>query len=276
MFQHQATVLWNKKISSGCYKIGLTCSEYYSAAKPGQFIMLRLTQQPDPLLRRPFSIHNLIISKGQAEGLELLYKIVGKGTAIMARQKPGARVDVLGPLGTGFIIPRQARSIHVVAGGIGVAPMVFLASQLYRNNFDFSNCRVFIGGRTQEDLLCRDDFVQLGLKVDTTTDDGSAGDQCLVTHPLELAVNRNPPDMIVACGPMAMLACVIGIADKHRIPCQVSIETMMACGMGACLGCAVESRHEPERYLHACLDGPVFDAAVLHIGAEDGLVNEKL
>lgn len=263
--QHPAKVLWNKKISSGCYQIGLTCSEHYSAAKPGQFIMLRLAQQSDPLLRRPFSIHNLIISNGQAEGLELLYKVVGKGTAIMARQKPGDMVDILGPLGTGFIIPRQAKSIHVVAGGIGVAPLVFLASQLYRNKFDFSTCRVFIGGRTKEDLLCRDDFVQLGLKVDTTTDDGSDGDQCLVTHPLELAVDHNPPDMIVACGPMPMLACVIGIADKHRIPCQVSIETMMACGLGACLGCAVEGRADQGRYLHACLDGPVFDAADLNL-----------
>jgi len=276
MIEHPAKVLWNKKIGPGCYKIGLTCSEYYSAAKPGQFIMLRLARQSDPLLRRPFSIHHLIISNGQAEGLELLYKVVGKGTAIMARQKPGDRVDILGPLGTGFIIPRQAKSIHVVAGGIGVAPMLFLVSQLYRDNFDFSNCRVFIGGRSKEDLLCRDDFVKLGLKVDATTDDGSAGDQCLVTHPLELAVDHNPPDMIVACGPMAMLACVIGIAEKHRIPCQVSIETMMACGMGACLGCAVDGRADQGRYLHACLDGPVFDAADLKLADGDGLINQKL
>ena len=276
MFQHPAKVLWNKKISSVCYKIGLTCSEYYSVAKPGQFIMLRLARQSDPLLRRPFSIHNLIISNGQAEGLELLYKVVGKGTAIMARQKPGDMVDILGPLGTGFIIPRQAKRIHVVAGGIGVAPMLFLASQLYRNHFDFSNCRVFIGGRSKEDLLCCDDFLHLGLKVDTTTDDGSAGNQCLVTHPLELAVDLNPPDMIVACGPMAMLACVTGIADKHRIPCQVSIETMMACGIGACLGCAVEGRADQGRYLHACLDGPVFDAADLKFAEGDGLINQKL
>lgn len=271
MFQHQATVLWNKKISSGCCKIGLTCSEYYSAAKPGQFIMLRLARQSDPLLRRPFSIHKLIASNGQAEGLELLYKVVGKGTAIMARLKPGDRVDILGPLGTGFIIPRQARRIHVVAGGIGVAPMVFLASELYRNNFDFSNCRVFIGGRTKEELWCRNDFVQFGLKVNTTTDDGSAGNQCLVTHPLAQAVDHNAPDLIVACGPMAMLACVIGIAQKHRVSCQVSIEAMMACGMGACLGCAVEGRADQGRYLHACLDGPVFDAADLRLADGGGL-----
>jgi len=269
MFQHQAEILWNKQISSACYKIGMSCPETYSMAKPGQFIMLRFAGQTDPLLRRPFSIHNLITSNGKTEGVELLYKVVGKATAILARQQPGKSVDLLGPLGTGFIIPRETRAIHVVAGGIGVAPMVFLATMLHRSQFDFSNCRVFIGGRTKDDLLCRDDFVQLGISVETTTDDGSAGDQCLVTHPLEAAVDDRRPDLIVACGPMAMLGCVIGIAEKHHIPCQVSIETMMACGMGACLGCAVEGRADQSGYLHACLDGPVFEATDLKLA--DGL-----
>ena len=99
----------------------------------------------------------------------------------------------------------------------------------------------------------------------TTTDDGSAGDQCLVTHPLEIAVEQSAPDFIAACGPMEMLACIIGIAEKYAVPCQVSIETMMGCGMGACLGCAVEARDSRDRYLHACLDGPVFDADQLRI-----------
>jgi dihydroorotate dehydrogenase electron transfer subunit len=264
MFQHQANVLWNEKMSAGCCKIGLTCPEHYAAARPGQFIMLGLIGHTDPLLRRPFSIHNLIVSEGQTEGIELLYKVVGKATGILSRLRPGVLVDILGPLGTGFVIPQATKSIHVVAGGIGVAPMVFLASRLHRDRFEFSNCRVFIGGRTKEDLLCGDDFTRLGFTVDMTTDDGSAGDQCLVTHPLEAAVENNPPDLILACGPMAMLACVIGIAEKHQIPCQVSIETAMACGMGACLGCAVEGRAEKDRYLHACLDGPVFDAADLN------------
>jgi dihydroorotate dehydrogenase electron transfer subunit len=276
MFQQSSKVLWNKKISSGYYKIGLTCSNHYSAAKPGQFIMLRFAGQTDPLLRRPFSIHNLITSGGKIQGIALLYKVVGKATAMLAQQRPGDFVDILGPLGSGFIIPRQAECFYIVAGGIGVAPMVFLAAHLYHQNFDFSDSRVFIGGRTKADLLCRNDFAELGLAVHTTTDDGSAGDQCRVTHPLEEAIEHHPADIILACGPMEMLACVIGIVQKHQVPCQVSIEAMMACGMGACLGCAVETRHEPERYLHACLDGPVFDAAVLHIGAEDGLVNEKL
>ncbi len=272
MFQHQAQVLWNKKLSTAYYKIGLSCPEHYAVAKPGQFIMLGFSGQTDPLLRRPFSIHKLIKSEGRIEGFELLYKVVGKGTAIMARQRPGDRLDVLGPLGTGFIVPRTAKVVHVVAGGIGVAPLVFLVAQLHGQNFDFSNCRVFIGGRTKDDLLCQDEFVQLGLKVETTTDDGSAGDQCLVTHPLEGAVERQPPDLIVACGPMAMLVCVTGIAEKHHIPCQVSIETMMGCGMGACLGCAVEGGAGKKRYLHACLDGPVFDAVDLNLVNGDWII----
>jgi dihydroorotate dehydrogenase electron transfer subunit len=265
MYQQLSKVLFNEKVGPACYKIGLSCSDHYSLAKPGQFVMLRISGQAGPMLRRPFSIHNLIASNGAAEGLELLYKVVGKGTAALALQKPGDILDILGPLGSGFRIPRRAKHIYIVGGGIGVAPLVFLVSQLRRQNADLSNCRVFIGGRTREELLCRSDFARLGVPVHATTDDGSAGDQCLVTHPLENAVEHLAPDIIAACGPMEMLACVIGIAEKYRVPCQVSIETMMACGMGACLGCAVEARGRPDRYLHACLDGPVFEADMLKI-----------
>ena len=265
MFQEKVNVLYNRRLGRAYYKIGLSCSDHYSIAIPGQFIMLRVAGPAGPLLRRPFSIHNLIVADGVAESIELLYKVVGKGTAALALQKPGDIVDILGPLGTGFLIPRRAKHVYIVGGGIGVAPLVFLVSQLRRQQADLSGCRVFIGGRSQEDLLCLHDFEQLGLNLQCTTDDGSAGDQCLVTHPLELAVERLTPDIIAACGPMAMLTCVIGIARKHRVPCQVSVETMMACGMGACLGCAIEGRQQGDRYLHACLDGPVFDAAMLKI-----------
>ena len=265
MQQQQAKVLWNKKIGPDYYKIRLTCSRRYASAKPGQFVMLRLAGNTDPLLRRPFSIHSLNVSNGSTDSFELLYKVVGKTTNELARQKPGDMIDVLGPLGSSFIVPRQTERIYVAAGGIGVAPMVFLVADLLRKEFDLDKCRIFLGGRTKDDLLCRDDFSRLGVSIHITTDDGSAGDQCLLTHPLEEAVNRIAPDMIAACGPMDMLTCVIGIAEKYRIPCQVSIETMMACGMGACLGCAVECRTDPDHYLHACLDGPVFDADVVKL-----------
>jgi len=263
MIQQPVKVLWNKKLSTAYFKIGLTCSEHYSSAKPGQFVMLGLAGQTAPLLRRPFSIHNLLISSGTTHGFELLYKVVGTATASLAQHKPGDIVDVFGPLGSGFHIPSGTKRVFVVAGGVGVAPLVFLVSDLHRKNADLSNYRVFIGGRTKEDLLCSNEFLELGVSVLTTTDDGSDGDQCLVTHPLEKTMGRTVADIIIACGPMGMLACVVGIAEKHRVPCQVSIETMMACGMGACLGCAVESRIEAEHYLHACMDGPVFPADVL-------------
>jgi dihydroorotate dehydrogenase electron transfer subunit len=263
MIQQTVKVLCNQELRKGYFKIGLTCSEHYSLVKPGQFVMLGSTGQKDPLLRRPFSIHNLLVSDDGVHGFELLYKVVGKATASLAQRKPEETLNVLGPLGSGFLIPSGARHVYVVAGGIGVAPLVFLVSDLGRKNADLSNYQVFIGGRTEADLLCCREFSDLGVSVVTTTDDGSAGDQCLVTHPLEIALEHTIADVIVACGPMEMLSCVVGIAEKHKVPCQVSIETMMACGMGACLGCAVTSRTEPEHYLHACLDGPVFPAEQL-------------
>jgi dihydroorotate dehydrogenase electron transfer subunit len=265
MFQQLSTVLFNEAVAPSYYKMGLSCGEHYIIAKPGQFVMLRVAGPAGPLLRRPFSIHNLIASNGAVEGLELLYKVVGKGTAGMALQKPGDTVDLFGPLGTAFLIPRAARRLYFAGGGIGVAPLVFLASELRRRDAALSDCRAFVGGRSQADLLCLGDFARFGVRVTTTTDDGSAGDQCLVTHPLEIAVEQSAPDFIAACGPMAMLACIIGIAEKYAVPCQVSIETMMGCGMGACLGCAIEARDSRDRYLHACLDGPVFDADRLRI-----------
>ncbi len=263
MIQQPVKVLWNRKLSRAYYKIGLTCSDHYASAKPGQFVMLGLTGRRDPLLHRPFSIHNLLISNGITHGFELLYKVIGSATAALTQRKPGDVVDIFGPLGSGFLIPSRAKRVFVVAGGVGVAPLVFLISDLHRKEVDLSNYQVFIGGRTKEDLLCSNEFLDLGVSVLTTTDDGSAGDQCLITHPLEKALGHTAADVIVACGPMDMLACVVGIAEKHKVPCQVSIETMMACGMGACLGCALESRLETEHYLHACMDGPVFPADVL-------------
>jgi dihydroorotate dehydrogenase electron transfer subunit len=148
----------------------------------------------------------------------------------------------------------------MAAGGIGVAPMLFLATSLFKKQIDLSGCIIFIGGRSSSDILCEADFTALNLPVTITTDDGSLGDQCLITHPMELCARERRPDIILACGPSGMLACVAGIAESLNIPCQISMETTMACGMGACLGCAVKSKHPDARRLHACLDGPVMDS----------------
>lgn len=265
MFQENVQVLWNEKLGTSYYRIGFTCHKGYSTAKPGQFIMLRFPEQIVPLLRRPFSIHRIISTDGGATGLELLYKVVGEGTKKLSRCRQGDILDILGPLGNGFALFDRNKHIAIVAGGIGVAPMLFLASALQTKGVDLSESTVFLGGRSMEDLLCRDDFSRLGINVRITTDDGSAGDQCFVTHPLEIAMEKRRADIIYACGPLEMLKCVIGIAEKHRVPCQISIEAIMACGLGVCLGCTVEKKGDSLKYMHACMDGPVFDAGIIKI-----------
>ena len=265
MYHEKATVLWNNQLGNEYYRIGLTCHKGYSDAIPGQFIMLHFPGRITPFLPRPFSIHRIIKTQGRTTGIELLYKVVGEGTRLLSGCCKGEVVDILGPLGNGFIFSDHYKRIFIVAGGIGVAPMFFLASYLKTKGTDPSECMVFLGGRSKHDLLCRDDFLYMGMKIHITTDDGSAGDQCFVTHPLETALQKNRPDIIYACGPLEMLKCVAGIAEKHTVPCQVSIETIMACGMGACLGCAVERKEASGNYLHVCSDGPVFDIRYLNL-----------
>lgn len=257
---HQTVeVLANIALGNGIYRMRLSCHRSYAYAMAGQFVMVRSSKDIDPLLPRPFSIHQIIKKKGSVIGLDLLYKVVGKSTQMLSARQPGDLLSMTGPLGKGFEIPATGLNAKIVAGGIGVAPMLFLAQTLTESKRHPSSIEVFIGGRTQADVLCVPDFKAIGLPVHVTTDDGSSGDQCLVTDPLDLAVAKKRPDIIFACGPLEMLACVAGIAEKHSVCCQVSIETMMACGMGACLGCAIAGRKCADRYLHACKDGPVFD-----------------
>jgi len=260
MIQALATVLHNTRLAESYGRIGLACGSAFARSQPGQFVMLGFPDSLQPLLRRPFSIHRTIGDDGSRLGIELLYKVVGPATRRLAQLAAGESVNLLGPLGSAFILPPGVRRLYLAAGGVGVAPLVFLAEQLHRRHRSAPECRLFLGGRSREDLLCAEEFERLGIAVVPTTDDGSCGDQCFVTTPLEAAIRQAPPDLVLACGPREMLACVAGIVRQHRVACQLSIETMMACGMGACLGCAVEGRRDKSRFLHACLDGPVFDA----------------
>jgi dihydroorotate dehydrogenase electron transfer subunit len=152
-----------------------------------------------------------------------------------------------------------------VAGGIGIAPMLFLASHLNLKGFDLSDSTLFIGGRNKADLLCRKTFADFGMKVNVATDDGSDGKKGLVIDLLDLTDKKKRPDVIFACGPYAMLKAVAKLSEAHKILCQISIETIMACGMGACLGCAVETNDITDRYLHTCVDGPVFDSKIIKL-----------
>ena len=264
MIQSLTQVLRNEMVAPNYGRIALACGTPFGRSRPGQFVMLGFPGSIEPLLRRPFSIHRLIVEAGQVSGVELLYKTVGPATRRMAALRPGDPVSLMGPLGSAFRVPPDSRRVYLAGGGVGVAPLVFLAERLCDRKRP-PEVRLFLGGRSREELVCVEEVERLGVPVVLTTDDGSCGEQCLVTHPLETAVRAEPPDLLLACGPKPMLACVQGIARTHGVACQLSIETMMACGMGACLGCAVPGRKDPSRFLHACLDGPVFEAGEIEL-----------
>lgn len=260
MIVQDTTILWNQPVATGYYRMGLACDHGFDTAKPGQFIMLRVGARGNPLLRRPFSLLGLIREKGQVTGIEILYKVVGKGTRQLSECQAGERLSVIGPLGNAFLVPDTCRQLILVAGGVGVPPIRFLAQSLLEKDGALDRCVVFIGGRTQDDLVCISEFDLPGFLLDISTDDGSKGHQGVVTQSLTRALDQGPADLVCACGPLPMLKAVAAIARARGIACQVSIEAMMACGMGACLGCAVEVQDDDARYRHVCMDGPVFDA----------------
>ena len=209
----------------------------------------------NPLLRRPFSFHKI-----DKKGFELLYKVVGKGTKILSERKKGKTLSVLGPLGNGFNIlsaKRYPLNAILIAGGTGVAPLLALAGQLKTYNLELIT---FLGARTKNHLLCEKDFKKLKAKVYTATEDGSKGYKGVVTDLLKQRLrttNDERRTTIYACGPKPMLKEVWRLAKSKKIPCEVSLEENMACGTGACLGCAVETK---DGYKMVCKDGPIFDA----------------
>ncbi|PID40737.1 MAG: dihydroorotate dehydrogenase electron transfer subunit [Proteobacteria bacterium] len=256
-------VAWNRQALPGYFRMGLTCRTGFDTAKPGQFVMVRVGQDSRALLRRPFSILGRIDDGGRVIGFEILYKVVGEGTRCLSDCGEGDRLDVIGPLGNAFEMPDFCRYPAFVAGGVGVPPIRFLAHCLPGKKGVPEHCVVFIGARTREELVCLEEFDLPGVVLDISTDDGSMGSQGVVTRRLEQAAADGRLDLICACGPPPMLKAVARIAASYDIPCQVSIEAMMACGMGACLGCAVQVKDDNDHYRHVCIDGPVFDAGRL-------------
>lgn len=261
----EAIVLWNRCVGTAYFRMGIKCPHVFQAAFPGQFVMVRPKHQTQPVLRRPFSIHNQIRIKGRVDGFEILYKVIGVGTEKLSLCRKGDTIDVLGPLGKGFSRYQDTGDVYLAAGGIGVAPFIFLANDLLRWGVEGSRITLFLGGQSKKDLLGLNTFERLGIGLQVATDDGSAGVQGLVSMPLEEAIQTKKPDILYACGPVAMLQKVAMMANAYDVRCEISIETMMACGMGACLGCAVENHVSDKKYLHACIDGPVFDAGDIRL-----------
>ncbi|MBL7068785.1 MAG: dihydroorotate dehydrogenase electron transfer subunit [Candidatus Omnitrophica bacterium] len=253
----KAKIVSNKKVAAGRFKIRLAAPSISKAAEPGQFVMVKCSDGLDPLLRRPFSFHR--IERGF---FELLYQVIGRGTAALSERKKGERLDVIGPLGNGFdalSAKRYPLNAILVAGGIGVAPLLALAERLAHSveRIAFS---IFIGARNKEHLLCEKDFKKLGARLYVAAEDGSKGYKGLVTDLLkkELYAKRSTLNAkVYACGPRDMLKAVADIARLKHFPCEVSLEEKMACGIGACLGCAVKTLIGHKM---VCKDGPVFNA----------------
>ena len=214
--------------------------------RPGQFAMLGLgptLAQRDPLLPRPMAVY-----RGDAAALEFRFKIVGRGTRIMAELAKGARVSVLGPLGNGFAAP--AGPATLVGGGTGIASLYELASARS------PGLRVLLGGRTRADILGLEDFEKLGVELGLASDDGSLGHRGLVTDLLE----PREGESVYACGPLGMMQRARELAHRASARCLVSLENNRACGFGVCLGCVVKT---PAGFRYVCTHGPVFDAESL-------------
>ncbi len=240
--------------------MGLSCPAGYDRSVAGQFVMVRPSGQHAPLLARPFSIYGRLKENGAVVGIELLIKIVGEGTRQLAGLTKGAPVGLLGPLGTGFSSLSNSGRCFLVAGGIGIAPIAFLATTMIGRGLSAGQCEVVIGGRSATDLVGLDRLYSLGIPVHRVTEDGSVGQKGVVTGCVKEMMDHRRPEGIYACGPHAMLAALAEMAQSRKIPCQVSIEAMMGCGMGVCLSCVVPARHAAVPYRHVCSEGPVFDS----------------
>ena len=242
------TVLANERIAEGVGLITLEAASIASRVEPGQFVHLRITQGADFILRRPFSVH-----RAGADSLQLLYQVLGRGTRALAEKRAGDRMDAIGPLGRGFTVPEGTTHAVVVAGGLGVAPMGLLLDRLAQRGVAVT---AVVGAPTASRLVAMDVVEANASRVLACTDDGSHGVEGFVTAALPDAL-ADRPDVVYVCGPEPMARAVAACCLEAGVPCQVSLERLMACGIGACLSCVVTLHSGLAR---ACMDGPVFDA----------------
>ncbi len=260
-FSVKKEIIENTKVSSDCYRMTFESKEIAGQARPGQFLHIRCTESYDPLLRRPISVYSI-----ENNIIEILYKVIGRGTGLLSKKTSGDTIDVLGPLGSGFDyqLVSNCQLPILVGGGIGIAPLYFLAQRLVEQ---CSNVTVLIGADTKRSILCIDELEKLDCKVKVSTDDGSFGLHGTVVDLLRKELNSKLK--VFVCGPVPMLKQVNQLVSKYNVSSQVSLERQMACGVGACMGCAIKtqklklkrqnSKGKTQNYKRVCKDGPVFD-----------------
>jgi dihydroorotate dehydrogenase electron transfer subunit len=252
MIDASAPILANERDVGAYYRLTVRAPGIARAVRPGQFAHIRIRPMRDALLRRPFSIF-----QATGDNFSILYKVVGRGTEVLAGMRPGDELGVIGPLGHGFTIPQSPTELPLlVAGGYGMAAMYLLAERSPRPGI------VFVGGRRRVDILCEDEFRALGWEVRATTEDGSHGERGLVTGPLLTELRQSSAGKrIFACGPTPMLEAVAQIAEQFGVPAAVSMDEHMCCGVGVCLTCVIRIRSGGDwEYQRTCTEGPVFDS----------------
>jgi dihydroorotate dehydrogenase electron transfer subunit len=268
--QRTVDVTENVRLARDTYRIRLASPEIAAAICPGQFVMLRLPGVNDPLLGRPFALYDTVLdAAGRTIAFDLVYLVVGKMTRLLADWRAGDRLEVWGPLGNGFAELDARPDVALVAGGIGQTPFLAYVRQLLGSRGyagvsakpQAARVRLYYGVRTVELAAGVDDFRAAGAEVHVSSDDGTRGFHGYVT---QLLATHDRPAHIVGCGPEPMLHALATLAREWAVPCHLSLETPMACGLGICFSCVTKVR-TPDGWDHrrVCVDGPVFDAASL-------------
>ena len=265
-----ATVIANTRLSHDYSVLALAAPEVGARTQPGQFVMVKPVGVTDPLLRRPFSVFEVLRdATGAITGVSILNKKAGRSTRKLYELEVGDVVSCLGPLGQPFKPATAPMEAWMVAGGVGLAPFATLAESLAAAKIKTT---LFYGARTGEELFYLEFFEKLGITLVLCTEDGSRGVKGRVTLPLEEALKKipgtakvAPSAAIYACGPEPMLEAVAKLAARYHQPSQVSVERVMGCGLGGCYSCVVPVKHgtEEANLVRSCISGPVFDGAEL-------------
>jgi len=256
-------IIRNTKIIDGHFFLTIKLPESFQTPMPGQFVMVREKGRLDPLLGRPFSVYTFERIDNKVI-IEILYKVVGKETTLLSNLKKGVLLEIYGPYGSTFNVNTNLKKVVLLCGGIGIAPLTFLASH-YRSHKDAGDIELicYLGATGAAKLLGVARIKALCPDVFISTDDGSMGYHGSVTDIFsrDIASYDSKDASIYACGPRLMLKRLSEMLSIHLLPCQVSLEERMACGVGACLGCSVETQDREGRsvYKRVCKDGPVFD-----------------
>jgi len=247
--QNNYKVLVNEKLSPQYWRMVFDAPDLALEVKPGQFVHIRTDEAGvQPFFRRPFSVYRA------RKYVEIFYDVVGPGTKLLSLKKKGDMLDVLGPLGTPFKMPPETtKQVALIAGGIGIAPMLILSDILKNKKYDLV---LLYGGRDRGHVYPMQEFKDNGVKVHIATDDGSVGVKGRVSVLFD-KVNKDPQHtFIYTCGPNPMMKAVQAFAGQHGLLGQAACEEIMACGLGACLGCSIETT---SGFKTVCHDGPAFD-----------------